>query len=100
MLEEYLDSGFESENNLIIQKSINSFQSIFILELKYLTWDSEQARRLLQAMITKAGSENIHIAKAAAQCLLSLCKNENVKETTKMLSIGYLQKFFDFLHTT
>jgi hypothetical protein len=95
-----LDSGFENENNLIIQKSINSFQSIFILEVKHFTWNTENAKRLLQSMITKAGCENVHIAKAAAQCLLSLCKNENVKETSNMISIGYLQKFYDFLSTT
>jgi hypothetical protein len=43
-------------------------------------------------MITKAGDDNLQIAKAAAQCLLSLCKNEGVKLTAGSLSIGYLQK--------
>ena len=45
-------------------------------------------------MIMKAGDENLQIAKAAAQCLLSLCKNEGVKQTTENISIGYMHKFF------
>lgn len=51
-------------------------------------------------MITKAGDDNLQIAKAAAQCLLSLCKNQGIKETASMLSIGYLQKMQDFVNTT
>lgn len=79
---------------LIKQKSINSFQSIFILEVKSFNWESEASKRLLQNMIMKAGDENLQIAKAAAQCLLSLCKNEGVKQTTENISIGYMHKFF------
>ena len=51
-------------------------------------------------MIMRAGDENLQIAKAACQCLLSLCKNEGVKETATLISAGYLQKFIDFLATT
>lgn len=100
MLEEYLESGFEHENILIKQKSINSFQSIFILELRYFNWVSDSAKRLFQVMIIKAGDDNLPIAKAAAQCLLSLCKNEGSKQTVELLSLGYLNKLQDFLSTT
>lgn len=55
LLEEYLNSGFEHENGLIRQKSINSFQSIFILEARNFIWESESSKRLLQYMINKAG---------------------------------------------
>lgn len=51
-------------------------------------------------MITKAGDDNLQIAKAAAQSLLSLCKNEGIKETAASISIGYLQKLYEFLNTT
>lgn len=100
MLEEYVEAGFDHENLLIKQKSINSFQSIFILEMRYFNWPSEPSRRLLQNMITKAGDDNLQIAKAAAQCLLSLCKNEGVKQTAQNMSIGYLHKLQEFLATT
>jgi hypothetical protein len=51
-------------------------------------------------MIVKAGDENLQIAKAAAQCLLSLCKNEGIKQTSENISIGYMHKFLEFLSTT
>ena len=100
LIEQYLDNGFESDNLLIKQKSINSFQSIFILELKNMKWQSEESRRLLQTIILKAGDENLQVAKAAAQCLLSMLKNAAVKKTVQFLSIGYLSKLYDFLTTT
>lgn len=34
----YIDSGFLSESELVQQKSINSFQSIFILESRQFDW--------------------------------------------------------------
>ena len=37
----YLNYGILSENQLIQQKSINSFQSIFILEVKHFAWNDE-----------------------------------------------------------
>lgn len=48
----------------------------------------------------KAGDENLQVAKAAAQCLLSILKNSSVKKTISSLSIGYLNKIYDFLTTT
>lgn len=51
-------------------------------------------------MINKAGDENLQIAKAAAQCLLSLCKNQGIKQTTSTINIGYLNKLSDFLNST
>ena len=85
---------------LIKQKSINSFQSIFILEVKNIRWESPETKRLFQTVIQKAGDENLQIAKAAAQCLLSLLKNESIKKTATFLSLGYLNKLYDFLTTT
>lgn len=80
------------------QKSINSLQSIFMLEARNFSWTSDSSKKLLNMMILKAGDENLQIAKAAAQCLHSLCKHDGVKETAALLSIGALQKFIDFLN--
>ena len=55
LIEQYLDHGFDHDSLLIKQKSINSFQSIFILEVKNIRWDSPETKRLFQTVIQKAG---------------------------------------------
>ena len=40
LIQVYLHFGFSSESAQLRQKSINSFQSILIMEIKYLNWSS------------------------------------------------------------
>ena len=95
-----MDTGFDHDSALVRQKSINSLQSIFMLEHRFFNWKSEESRRLLQCLSLKISDENMQIGKAAAHCLISLCRVDGVKSTASMLSIGYLQKLKDFLEST
>lgn len=45
----------------------------------------------------KVNDENNYVAKAAAQCLVSMCKIEEMKSLVKKLSLGFLLKIKDFL---
>lgn len=56
------------------QKSINSFQSIFILEVKHFDWAHPQSVKLVEVLIDKIEHENLFVSKAASQCILSMCK--------------------------
>ena len=46
----------------------------------------------------KANDENNFVAKAAAQCLISMCKIYEIINIVKKLSIGYMLKIKDFLN--
>jgi hypothetical protein len=42
-----------NDNELVQQKSINSFQSILILELKYYDWESNNSRKTFENLVFK-----------------------------------------------
>ena len=45
-----------------------------MLEARYFNWKSDEAKKLLQQLTLKINDENVQIGKAAAQCLLSMCR--------------------------
>ncbi len=82
---------------MVQQKAINSLQSILILELKKFDRSSDESKVLFETLLLKTLDENTYVAKAAAQCLISICKIDGVKTLVKKLSLGYLNKVKAFL---
>lgn len=94
----YLTSGFLSEQELVQQKSINSFQSILILQAKHFEWTDQRSKKLVETLVNKIENENLFISKAASQCVLSICKMEGIKVLVKRMDvqiIGKLKKFLE-----
>ncbi len=94
----YLTSGFLSEQELVQQKSINSFQSILILQAKHFEWTDQRSKKLVETLVNKIENENLFISKAASQCVLSICKMEGIKVLVKRMdvqTIGKLKKFLE-----
>lgn len=46
LVEVYIGNGFTSSEWQLRQKSINSFQSILVMEMKYLNWGSNEFKRI------------------------------------------------------
>ena len=72
----YTEYGLNEENALVQQKAINSLQSILIMELKKFDWTSDESKFLFETLLLKTLDENTYVAKASAQCLISMCKIE------------------------
>lgn len=49
-------------------------------------------------MLFKINDESNFVAKAATQCLVSMCKMDEMKSLVKKLSLGYMLKIKDFLY--
>ncbi len=79
------------------QKCINSFQSIFILEVKHLNWSSYELKRWFELLLDKLRDQNTFVSKAASQCLSSFCKMQSVKILVDNLSIDSLNILKGFL---
>ena len=68
------------------QKSINSFQSILILEARQFDWADPRSRKVVECLLDRIEHSNLFISKAASQCVLSLCKMEGIRTMVKKLS--------------
>ena len=90
----------KNESYLIKQKSMNSFQSILLLEVKHFNWHSEESKTIIEHMLMNINDNNPYISKAAAQCLLSLCKVDGIKFLANNLSFAYLSKLKAFVEDT
>lgn len=76
LIQIYMHHGINSDSWQLRQKSINSFQSILIMEIKYLNWSSLEFRRMVEELLAKTKDESQYVQKASEQCLLSICKYE------------------------
>lgn len=74
LIEAYIGNGITSSEWQLRQKAINSFQSILVMELKYLNWSSAEVKKMFEHLLGKLKDENGFVQKAAEQCLLSLSK--------------------------
>ena len=86
-----------SDMELVQQKSINSFQSILILEAKHFDWSDDHSRNLVETLVGKVDHENLFVSKAASQCILSICKMEGIKLVVQRLSEESVRKLKRFL---
>ena len=86
-----------SEMELVQQKSINSFQSILILEAKHFDWSDDNARNLVETLVGKIEHENLFVSKAASQCILSICKMEGIKLVVQRMSEDSIRRLKRFL---
>ena len=53
LIQVYINYGFESDTWQLRQKSINSFQSILIMEMKYLNWSSPEFKKIVEELLAK-----------------------------------------------
>ena len=53
LLQVYLANGISSEEWQLRQKAINSLQSILIMEMKYLNWESQEFKRVFETLLIK-----------------------------------------------
>lgn len=85
----YLTESLENEgaNAQLKQKSINSLQSILILEYKSLNIKSVITKQILEVLINIGNSyENKEVRKAAIHCIITLSKVPGFKFLLKSLS--------------
>jgi hypothetical protein len=91
--------GLYSDSWQLKQKCINSFQSILIMESKFLNWASSDFKRWFELLVDRLTDESPYVQKAAEQCLISLCKLDNVRGFSKRISQDYLALLRGFLET-
>jgi len=53
LIEAYITNGIMSKEWQLRQKSINSFQSILVMEMRYIDWNSTLFRRIFELLLTK-----------------------------------------------
>lgn len=53
LIEVYVGNGLLSNEWQLRQKSINSFQSILVMEMKYLNWSSAEFRKIFELLLGK-----------------------------------------------
>lgn len=86
LLEVYAKEGLSSSEWQLRQKSINSLQSIIVMEMRHLNWESKMFRQTFEHLLAKLKDENGFVQKAAEQCLLSLSKVEELRHFSKKLT--------------
>ena len=92
----YIHYGIHSESWQLRQKSINSFQSILIMEMKYLNWSSAEFRKVVEELLNRTNDENQYVQKASEQCLLSICKYEELRNFSKKLPNAFYNSLKQF----
>ena len=53
LIEAYINNGLLSKEWQLRQKSINSLQSILVMEMRYVDWSSSLFRRIFELLLTK-----------------------------------------------
>lgn len=96
LIQVYISYGFESDTWQLRQKSINSFQSILIMEMKYLNWSSPEFKKIVEELLARTKDESQYVQKAAEQCLVSICKYEEVRNFSKKLPPANYNVLKDF----
>ena len=86
LIEAYINNGLMSKQWQLRQKSINSLQSILVMEMRYVDWSSTLFRRIFELLLTKIKDQNGFVQKASEQCLLSLSKVDELKNFGKRLN--------------
>ena len=69
ILRSFLENGFENVEWQVRQKSINSFQSLFLSEGRFLQWESPYIRNAIEILIDKSLDPNTTISKASEQVI-------------------------------
>lgn len=59
--------GFDNAEWQVQQKSINSFQSLYLAEGKHIHWDSPNLRRLIEQLLQRSLDSNQTVSKASQQ---------------------------------
>jgi len=66
------------------------------MEMKYLNWGSNEFKRVFETLLIKLKDENMYVQKAVEQCLLSLCKMEELRAFSKKLIPQHFQLVKNF----
>ena len=53
LIEAYISHGIMNKEWQLRQKSINSFQSILVMEMKHVDWSSPLFKRIFELLLTK-----------------------------------------------
>ena len=96
LIPSYASYGLNSPDWQLRQKSINSFQSILIMEMKYLNWGSGEFRKIFELMLARLKDESQYVRKASEQCLLSLCKIDEIRSFSKKLQSSSFMALREF----
>ncbi len=67
------------------------------MEMKHLNWGSNEFKRIFETLLNKLKDENVYVQKAIEQCLLSLCKMEELRIFCKKLIPQHFQLLKNFL---
>jgi hypothetical protein len=65
LMEVYSVAGFASPEWQLRQKAINSFQSILVMEMRYLNWSSPEFRKIFEHLLSRLGDDSPFVQKAA-----------------------------------
>ena len=67
--------------------------------MKYLNWSSNEFKKTFESLLIKAKDENAYVQKATEQCLISLCKMEELRSFSKSLSTVSFKALSEFCQT-
>ncbi|KAL4466847.1 hypothetical protein ABPG74_010444 [Tetrahymena malaccensis] len=81
----FISTGFQNQNWIVRQKSINSFHSILVSESKIISWNSPDMVDLTLCSINLLNDDNIHVQKATEQLLVQFTKCEQFSVIVKKL---------------
>jgi hypothetical protein len=65
LISNYIMEGLYSDSWQLKQKCVNSFQSILIMEARYLNWAAPDFKRYFELLIDRLNDESPYVQKAA-----------------------------------